>query len=575
MNIHLILSALESEDIEITEHTEDSITTKHFIEDKEVFIYGKIQDCVSSFRPLLYLCNRASFGLLAHVGWPDECDRGLICSGAQDVVSVNYHCPEKVYVADLRKQFEDIKPALMDIDTNLKECMREYAAHWSKAEPSRVGPTPLVVAEPSQFIEDLFVRTAIPKSFGLSAMVILSSQDYAHLDDRYCVRQNATKSTRQNRGMGCLVHICQLIPPPEPGEEIRDWWRNQIDKLDNADVEALETYARRHKGREFWITLYSEYEEKSIWIAMHAVADTKKHIPLTGNYLEGWTLTARSVVPHVKSIIMPRAGASLNVQDKRVVLVGCGSVGSIIADQLASAGIGNLVLVDRDIFEPTNIYRHTLSMSACGMHKATAIEWQLRSKYPYLQCTSMVKDLMNIGEDVIRSADLVVVAIGSPTDELMFNERLVKSTVHTPVVYCWLEAMGVGGHAVLVDEKYDSGCLQCNYFRKGVGVTLHSTLNYLEPNQPVTRDIGGCGSLYLPYGKLDATQTATIATRLALGKLSGAIARSKRISWMGSDEEAKANKIIFTDRYARSASHMKPEIFHEDDCPICNGKPNH
>jgi molybdopterin/thiamine biosynthesis adenylyltransferase len=45
-----------------------------------------------------------------------------------------------------------------------------------------------------------------------------------------------------------------------------------------------------------------------------------------------------------KERIIPRSGADISLQNKKVLLVGCGSVGSQIANQLASTGIGHLTL---------------------------------------------------------------------------------------------------------------------------------------------------------------------------------------------------------------------------------------
>ncbi|MGA2498342.1 MAG: ThiF family adenylyltransferase [Tepidisphaeraceae bacterium] len=44
----------------------------------------------------------------------------------------------------------------------------------------------------------------------------------------------------------------------------------------------------------------------------------------------------------------------------RVLLVGCGALGCVIADQLVRAGVGTLRIADRDIVEATNLQRQTL-----------------------------------------------------------------------------------------------------------------------------------------------------------------------------------------------------------------------
>src|SRR5579875_1780076 len=43
-----------------------------------------------------------------------------------------------------------------------------------------------------------------------------------------------------------------------------------------------------------------------------------------------------------------------------VTIIGCGALGSVAADILARAGIGTLILVDRDYVELSNLHRQTL-----------------------------------------------------------------------------------------------------------------------------------------------------------------------------------------------------------------------
>ena len=56
-----------------------------------------------------------------------------------------------------------------------------------------------------------------------------------------------------------------------------------------------------------------------------------------------------------------------------VLVVGCGALGSVAADMLARAGVGHLVIVDRDVVELTNLQRQVLFDErdvAQGMPKA-------------------------------------------------------------------------------------------------------------------------------------------------------------------------------------------------------------
>ena len=52
--------------------------------------------------------------------------------------------------------------------------------------------------------------------------------------------------------------------------------------------------------------------------------------------------------------------------EKKVVVLGCGSVGSLIAMELARSGVGNFLLVDADTLEYHNLCRHQCGIEDVG-----------------------------------------------------------------------------------------------------------------------------------------------------------------------------------------------------------------
>jgi len=50
------------------------------------------------------------------------------------------------------------------------------------------------------------------------------------------------------------------------------------------------------------------------------------------------------------------------LQSKTVMIVGCGAVGSFAIEALARSGIGNIILVDFDVVEPSNINRQLFAL---------------------------------------------------------------------------------------------------------------------------------------------------------------------------------------------------------------------
>ena len=63
----------------------------------------------------------------------------------------------------------------------------------------------------------------------------------------------------------------------------------------------------------------------------------------------------------------------LTLRTKRVLVAGCGGLGGHIIDQLARIGVGQLRVVDGDVFEPSNLNRQLLSsVPVLGISKAGA-----------------------------------------------------------------------------------------------------------------------------------------------------------------------------------------------------------
>ncbi len=58
---------------------------------------------------------------------------------------------------------------------------------------------------------------------------------------------------------------------------------------------------------------------------------------------------------------------------KGVVIIGCGSVGSLVALELARAGVGRFFLIDMDIFSYHNICRHQCGIQDVGKYKTSAL----------------------------------------------------------------------------------------------------------------------------------------------------------------------------------------------------------
>src|SRR5580704_11798772 len=78
------------------------------------------------------------------------------------------------------------------------------------------------------------------------------------------------------------------------------------------------------------------------------------------------------------------------------VLVGCGALGTVLANLLVRAGVGRLRIIDRDFVEPSNLQRQTLfeeSDARDALPKAVAAERRLRAVNSGVHLEGIVADL--------------------------------------------------------------------------------------------------------------------------------------------------------------------------------------
>ena len=252
--------------------------------------------------------------------------------------------------------------------------------------------------------------------------------------------------------------------------------------------------------------------------------------------------------------------------------MGCGSVGSELALRLTSAGVGRLTVSDPDTFSEENLYRHVLSVRDIGRFKTGALAREMALRHPWVEVTSWYKRLEELRDpEVLRPFDLVVIAIGSPTVERIFAEYCRQEALGVPVMNCWLEGYGIGGHVILVMPGA-KGCWHCAYLDpKTLTRGLTSNLNFLKPGQVAMRNHGGCGTQFLPYSGIAAGCTATMAADLAVRFLAGEVAMSSKVSWKGGDAEAMRASLEVTWRYRRFGESLRILPLHDENCDLCGG----
>ena len=260
-------------------------------------------------------------------------------------------------------------------------------------------------------------------------------------------------------------------------------------------------------------------------------------------------LTARR---RTASHMRERGGAPLELMAKRVAILGCGAVGSVVADTLAAAGVGKLTLIDAEEYSEDNVFRHVLQPAYIGFPKTIALKHQLEQRYPGLAVEAFnVSAQRWLASTPLNGIDGVVVAFGAPSVERSFGRAFRSQEHELPLVFTWLEALDLGGHSVLMWAQRP-GCLDCLYRDDEGASCLHPRTSFLEPNQHVTRNLTGCAGVFVPYGALQARKTGHMAAEQMLGALVGSFPERAYRYWVGDGTQARAQGLRTTPWWSRA-----------------------
>jgi len=125
------------------------------------------------------------------------------------------------------------------------------------------------------------------------------------------------------------------------------------------------------------------------------------------------------------------------LKDATALVLGCGALGSVVADLLARAGVGHLRIVDRDIVELTNLQRQVLFDErdvAAGLPKAEAARRKLEKINSDIAVTAVVDDINHTNiERLADGADVLVDGLDNFETRYLANDFAVKQGL--PYVY--------------------------------------------------------------------------------------------------------------------------------------------
>jgi len=138
-----------------------------------------------------------------------------------------------------------------------------------------------------------------------------------------------------------------------------------------------------------------------------------------------------------RQVLFPAVGTSgqQRIRHATVAIVGVGALGSVSAELLCRAGIGRLILIDRDFVDETNLQRQALfDEHDVGTAKALAAQQHLQKINREVQVVSYVEDLhFTTIESLLKGADVILDGTDNLETRFLMNDYSLK--YHRPWVY--------------------------------------------------------------------------------------------------------------------------------------------
>jgi len=490
---------------------------------------------------------------------------GEVCYASSEEVALDRRNPVGIICEAIERAVEVLREGVTG--ANRWDFVHEFDAHWRQVQGAK-------------FLASFVRPTAETKKI---TVLELGKGDKLVCDGERAVRAYFNGSSLKPVTAFNAVYVPleegSFVKPPRPSdpwspEEARRTIREHTSRN---NLKALRKIVKDPKQEEVVVARLPRAGGAPALFGLRFEGLEEKHPLLPGGKAEEAVPIALN--RRDREYIVPRGGGHTSLSEKRVAIVGGGSIGGHIAYELARSGVLNLTIIDPDVLARQNGFRHVLGRQFYGEKKPKALKKAVEGSLPYVKVEAIAKPFeaaLEDGDCELRDYDLVIAAVGKPAAELYLNEQL-QAPKMPAALFTWLEPHGIGGHAVLTQESGPGGCLECLYTPTSSGGGSDSALgnraSFARSGQSFGKDLLGCGGQFTPYGSIDAVRTAELATRLGVRHLQGRVTGSPVMSWKGSSEAFREEGYELSGRYDQDEPTLRARRFDyaNDDCAVCGG----
>lgn len=219
------------------------------------------------------------------------------------------------------------------------------------------------------------------------------------------------------------------------------------------------------------------------------------------------------------------SGTVQRLENTHVVCVGVGSLGSVVALQLARSGVGHLTLIDPETLVSANLGRHVLGVDDLGRSKAKALQEMILRDMPTTEVVAYeayAESVQHEKPNVFQNANLVIITTADWESEVAFW-RVKCEGVPWGLLQAWSEPHTQVGHALLAP----AGAFDARYLFDDRGSFWHK---FTEWPQDGIVALPACGESFIPGGSLGMTSIASMVSQTALRALTGQVKDKEWVS---------------------------------------------
>jgi molybdopterin/thiamine biosynthesis adenylyltransferase len=229
-----------------------------------------------------------------------------------------------------------------------------------------------------------------------------------------------------------------------------------------------------------------------------------------GVSLKFWRLRIWEIGP---SFVHSRNLTHTDLRNKRITVVGCGAIGSFVAQSLvrlgAGTGSGALLLIDPQDLLPENLGRHVLGYPNLFESKAKGIARELQASFPLARIEPRVESAIDFSD--LFHAHLVIDATGDDAVATALNARHLAEAPTKYLLHAWILGNGEASQAVWVGGDKNA-CYRC--------LRVIDPAEQLQPRYPVLKHEPqrlqiGCHA-FTPYAISAPLQAAGLVTEMVV-----------------------------------------------------------